>query len=61
VWYGGRVVKNYLGQSYQHLQERVEVRLLFLSTIFSIDIYTYAVMSHHVHVVLHVDVKQTQV
>jgi REP element-mobilizing transposase RayT len=39
----------------------VEERLLFLSSIFAIDICAYAVMSNHVHVVLHVDVKQAQV
>jgi REP element-mobilizing transposase RayT len=38
----------------------VEERLLFLSSVFAIDICAYAVMSNHVHVVLHVDVKQTQ-
>jgi hypothetical protein len=35
--------------------------LLLLFSVFSIDICTYAVMSNHVHVVLHVNVKQTQV
>jgi REP element-mobilizing transposase RayT len=51
----------YSGQSYEHRRGWVEQRLLFLSSIFAIDICAYAVMSNHVHVVLHVDKKQTQV
>ena len=51
-------VDSYSGQSYEHRRGWVEQRLLFLSSIFSIDICAYAVMSNHVHVVLHVDVKQ---
>lgn len=53
-------IDKYSGQSYEHRRGWVEQRLLFLSSIFSIDICAYAVMSNHVHVVLHVDVKQTQ-
>ena len=49
---------NYSGQSYEHRRGWVEQRLLFLSSVFSIDICAYAVMSNHVHMVLHVDVKQ---
>ncbi|WP_408641200.1 transposase [Salinimonas marina] len=33
----------------------MEDRLLFLGTVFAIDICAYAVMSNHTHVVLHVD------
>ena len=51
-------VDSYSGQSYEHRRGWVEQRLLFLSSIFSIDICAYAVMSNQVHVVLHVDVKQ---
>ena len=49
---------SYSGQSYEHRRGWVEQRLLFLSSVFSIDICAFAVMSNHVHVVLHVDVKQ---
>ncbi|QPG04298.1 transposase [Salinimonas marina] len=45
----------YTGQSYEHRRQWVEDRLLFLGTIFAIDICAYAVMSNHTHVVLHVD------
>jgi REP element-mobilizing transposase RayT len=53
-------VDKYSGQSYEHRREWVEKRMLFLSSVFAIDICAYAVMSNHVHMVLHVDVKQTQ-
>ncbi|ABG39910.1 protein of unknown function DUF1568 [Paraglaciecola sp. T6c] len=45
----------YSGQSYEHRRAWVEERLLFLSTVFAIDICAYAVMSNHTHVVLCVD------
>jgi hypothetical protein len=54
-------IDNYSGQSYKHRRGWVEKRLLFLSSVFAIDLRAYAVMSNHIHVVLHVDVKQTQV
>ena len=43
------------GQSYEHRRAWVEERLLFLGTVFAIDIAAYAVMSNHTHVVLCVD------
>jgi len=43
------------GQSYEHRRGWVEDRLLFLTTIFAIDICAYAVMNNHTHVVLCVD------
>jgi REP element-mobilizing transposase RayT len=42
----------YTGQSYEHRRGWVEERLLFLSSVFSIDICAYAVMNNHTHVVL---------
>jgi len=48
-------VDKYSGQSYEHRRGWVEDRLLFLTTVYAIDICAYAVMSNHTHVVLHVD------
>ena len=45
----------YSGKSFEHRRQWVENRLLFLGTVFCIDICAYAVMSNHTHVVLHVD------
>mgnify|MGYP003632382199 CR=1 FL=1 len=48
-------IDKYSGQSYEHRRGWVESRLLFLASVFSIDICAYAVMSNHTHIVLHVD------
>ena len=48
-------VDSYSGQNYEHRRGWVEDRLLFLASVFAIDICAYAVMSNHVHVVLFVD------
>jgi hypothetical protein len=45
----------YTGQSYEHRRAWVQERLLFLSSVFSIGICAYAVMSNHTHVVAYVD------
>ena len=45
----------FTGQSYEHRRGWVEDRLLYLSSVFSIDICAFAVMSNHTHVVLCVD------
>jgi hypothetical protein len=57
---GSRAIDNYSGQSDEHRRGWVEERLLFLSSVFAIDICAYAVMSNHVHVMLHIDMKQAQ-
>lgn len=43
------------GQSFAHRKQWIEDRLLELADIFAVAIYAYAVMSNHVHVVVHVD------
>ena len=53
-------VDDYSGQNYEHRRGWVEKRLLHLSSVFSIDICAFAVMSNHVHLVLHVDVDKAQ-
>lgn len=42
-------------RSYEHRRAWVEERLLFLAEHFAVDIYAYAVMSNHYHIVLHFD------
>ncbi|MBJ7540000.1 transposase [Marinomonas transparens] len=43
------------GESFEHRRGWVENRLLFLAGVFAIDICAYAVMSNHLHVVLHIN------
>jgi hypothetical protein len=45
----------YTGQSFEHRKAWVEQRLLELARWFSLGVYAYAVMSNHLHLVVHVD------
>jgi len=45
------------GQSYEHRKQWIEDRIRLLSSLFSIDICSYAVMSNHYHIVLKIDAK----
>lgn len=45
----------YSGQNFEHRRGWVEKRLLLLSSVFSISLCAYSVMSNHTHVVVHVD------
>ena len=42
-------------RNFNHRKEWIEQRLLLLSKVFCIDLASYAILSNHYHVVLHVD------
>ena len=45
----------YSGKSFEHRKAWVEARLLELADCFAVGVYSYAVMSNHLHVVLYAD------
>ncbi|HEY4369003.1 MAG TPA: hypothetical protein VGN07_17340 [Steroidobacteraceae bacterium] len=53
AWLWG--LDEYAGKDYSHRKAWVIERLGLLSSMFSIDICAYAIMSNHYHLVLHVD------
>jgi len=48
-------VDDYSGRSFEHRREWIEQRLLDLANHFAVALLGYAVMSNHLHVVLHID------
>ncbi len=46
------------GQIYDHRRQWIEDKLLELAAIFALDVYAYAVMSYHYHVVQYIDIDQ---
>jgi len=48
------------GRSFEHRKAWIETRILQLCEIFAIDLYAYAVMSNHYHIVVDVVPKRTQ-
>jgi len=51
-------VDRYSGEDYEHRREWVEKRVMAVSRVFAIDVASYAIMSNHYHLVLHVDAEQ---
>ncbi|MFS1422081.1 transposase [Shewanella sp. 10N.286.48.B5] len=47
----------YTGNNYDHRRGWVESLILELTDVFAIDVTAYAVMSNHLHVVLHIDIE----
>jgi REP element-mobilizing transposase RayT len=43
------------GGNFEHRRQWIEDKLLFLSSIFAIDICAFAILSNHTHTVLHID------
>ncbi|MBO1518620.1 transposase [Oceanisphaera pacifica] len=52
---------NVTKRSFEHRREWLEKRIIYLSKTFSIDVAAYAVMSNHLHLVLHIDAEKVKV
>lgn len=52
-------IDDYTGQDFEHRRAWVEERIALVAECFSVAIYAYAVMSNHLHLVLHVEPSAT--
>jgi hypothetical protein len=53
-------IDHYTSQCFEHRKAWVEERIALVGETFSVAVYAYAVMSNHLHLVLHVDPNATQ-
>lgn len=50
----------YTGRDFTHRRGWVEKRLLLLAEVFNINVFAYAVMHNHTHLLLHVDIESNR-
>ena len=51
----------YLGKSFEHRKSWVEARILELGQIFACGVHAWAVMSNHLHIVVHMSLRAGEV
>lgn len=52
-------IDQYTGKNFEHRKAWVEQRIALISSCFSVAVYAYAVMSNHLHLVIHVQPNAT--
>jgi REP element-mobilizing transposase RayT len=48
-------IDDYTGQSFEHRKHWVQGRVALVASCFAADVLAYAVMSNHLHLVVHID------
>ncbi len=48
-------IDDYTGQSFEHRKHWVQARIALVASCFAADVLAYAVMSNHLHIVIHMD------